>query len=133
MHRPTEPALTEQARRLLKVLCDDTTGPVLRFLLRQPTTQKQLSDDLGIDQARLSRAITTLKDLGLLAHGSGRGKPQQPALRDETYAVLQSANRLAEAINDERRQAQQQASRQLTKDQLQSTSTKTESDRRSAN
>src|SRR5689334_11467420 len=101
-----------QTRELLDALSGERAWLVLRALIRQPRTPKQLEDDTSLDQPRISRALQELRNAGVLAGVTGRGGAQQVALREEVLEVIQAGDRLAEAVNARRVAEQAAASRQ---------------------
>jgi DNA-binding transcriptional ArsR family regulator len=107
-----------QARDLLELLGDDRVWVVLRALLRESRTAKQLIDLTGLDQAQVSRALKELRRAGIVLAPVGRGMELHVALRREVFAVIRAADALAEAVNQARTEGQRAASRQTRKDQL---------------
>jgi DNA-binding transcriptional ArsR family regulator len=107
-----------QARDLLGLLGDERAWLVVRALLREPRTAKQLEADTGLDQPQVSRALKPLRLAGIVVAPVGRGGALGVRQRGEVFAVIRAADALAEAVNAARTADQAVASRQTRKDQL---------------
>jgi DNA-binding IscR family transcriptional regulator len=82
-------------------------------------TQAEIAQDTGLSLPVVSRALGLLRALGLVKSGRGRSASHTLLARDELFAVLKAADRLAERINELRDVAQREAARQTVRDQLQ--------------
>jgi DNA-binding IscR family transcriptional regulator len=81
-------------------------------------TQAQIADETGLSLPVVSRALGFLRALGLVGSGRGRNATHTLLARDELFAVLKAADRLAEQVNELREVAQREAARQTVRDQL---------------
>jgi DNA-binding MarR family transcriptional regulator len=103
-----QPMTAPLADRVLQVLGDGTTRGVLRRLMTAPADQGELASKLSCNQSTASRAIATLRGLGLIEElGRGRSTTLQIVARAELIAVLLAADRLAEVLIE--REAEMQA------------------------
>lgn len=106
-----------QERDLLAALGDQTLGTVVRRLLRKPESQKQLQIGTGLSQPQISRALKELRLLRLVSAPGSDGL-HRILFREPVFAVLRSADVLAEVINARQTEVQKRASRQNAKDLL---------------
>lgn len=92
--------MTALSDRILEALADPTARAVLRRSLHEESTQTQLAANLAATQSTVSRAIASLRTLGLIgdADGRRRGSLLKVQARDELVALLLAVDRLAEAV-----------------------------------
>ncbi len=107
-----------QRRDLLAALGDDTLGLVTSELRLGARTQAQIADETGLSLPVVSRALSSLRALGLVRSDRGRNATHTLLARDELFAVLKAADRLSGRVNELREAAQRGATLQTVRDQL---------------
>lgn len=85
------------ADRILEVVGDDSARLILRALSQEERTQAALVSSTKMSQSVVSRTVTTLRMMGLIASDSPRGvlRIRAPAATDR---LLLAANNLAKAL-----------------------------------
>jgi DNA-binding HxlR family transcriptional regulator len=100
--------------RALEVLGEPTALLIVRALATQPATQGGLVAATGLGQSSVSRALKSLRSVGLVESDTPRGALRLRA-PGETIALMQAANNLAEAVlqadHDEQRALSQRTRR----------------------
>lgn len=90
-------------RDLLGALADDTHSALLDRLDLGSCTQAELAEACGLSLSVVSRGLTYLRALGLIASERGRDAHHALLAREEMVAVLQAADRLQASIIERRR------------------------------
>jgi hypothetical protein len=70
----------------------------VRVLLDRELPQKALTTELAVAQSTISRAVASLKSVGLVRAEGLRDAPLYVCCRDEVVGVLLAADRLAEEL-----------------------------------
>lgn len=118
MRTASDPPDDSQRRDLLAAVADDTLALVIGELRLGERTQGQIATRTQLSLPAVSRSLRYLRALGLVRSGLGKGATHELLVRDELFAVLIAADRLADRVNEQREHAQREAARQTIRDQL---------------
>lgn len=89
----------EQDRRdLLRAFSDDTQSALLEQLAAGPRTQAELSEGCGFSLSVVSRGVSHLRALGLIASERGRDARHELLCATEMGEVTQAVGRLQDSI-----------------------------------
>lgn len=117
---PTDPDADEgQTRELLELLGSEVVWLVLRELLSHDALrQDQLVDLTGVERTQVGRALARLRDARLVMSERGRNGSHRAVLSREVLALIRAGDRLADAVNERRREGQRRAGQRTQRDAL---------------